>query len=360
MHRTVVLMPVLLAGCQPFYVRTDNRVAVAGPVETRVLGPVETRISTDLPPVNPAAGRVRPVVVRTGTLAARVAVVDVDGLILNTPFAGLLSVGENPVAVFREKLDAIEADGDVVAVVLRVNSPGGGVAACQAMRRDLERFKQRTNLPVVACLLDTATGGAYYLASAADRIVTGPATVTGGLGVILNLYNLQDLMAQFNILPQSVQAGKLTDIGTSARALKPEEKELLQAMADEFHRQLRDGVVRSRPKVDTAESTFDGRIFTGTQALARGLADRTGDLDDAIELAFELACGSPAAVPGRPEVVLYRRSNDPAYSVYAVTANIPLQGVGLFPSIPGLDRSKLPTFLSVWQPEVTLEKLAGK
>jgi protease-4 len=72
-----------------------------------------------------------------------------------------------------------------------------------------------------------------------------------------------------------------------------------------------------------------------------------------------MGCGQTAPV-ARPEVVLYRRANDPAHSVYAVTANVPLQGAGLLPNLPGLDRSKLPTFLSVWQPELTLEKLGGK
>jgi protease-4 len=270
-----------------------------------------------------------------------------------------MSVGENPVALFREKLAAIEADGSVRAVVLRVNSHGGGVAACIAMRRDLERFKVRTGKPVVACLLDTATGGAYYLASACDHVIAGPATVTGGIGVILNLFNLQDLMAQFNVIPQSIKAGELVDIGTSARALKPAEKELLQVMADDFHRQLRADILRIRQRVDDGQgTTFDGRIFTGTQALARGLIDRVGDMDDAIQIAGQWGCqGAPA---GRPEVVLYRRLNDPATSVYSVTANIPLQGAGLLPNLPGLDRSKLPAFLSVWQPELTMEKLGGK
>ncbi len=129
----------------------------------------------------------------------RVAIIDVDGLILNTPFVGPLSCGENPVALFREKLDAVARDKCVKAVVLRINSPGGGVAACISMRHDLERFKACTKLPVVACLMDTAAGGAYYLASGADQIVAGPATVTGGVGVILNLavwFGLQVLFAE--------------------------------------------------------------------------------------------------------------------------------------------------------------------
>jgi protease-4 len=104
---------------------------------------------------------------------------------------------------------------------------------------------------------------------------------------------------------------------------------------------------------------FDGRILTGAQAVERGLADRLGDLDDAVQLAAGFG-GPPGAAPVTPEVVLYRRGNDPANSVYAVSANVPLQGAGLLPNLPGLERSKLPTFLSVWQPELTLERLAGK
>ena len=370
MSRTTLglLLLTLGSGCEHFVVRTQNRVAFDGPVDTRVTttnpidtritmtGPVETKVTADAPPVSPSAGKVRAVPVRGGDAGGRVAVIDVDGLLLNTPFVGPLSVGENPVALFREKLDAVEEDKTVRAVVLRVNSHGGGVSACAAMRHDLDRFKARTKLPVVACLLDTAAGGAYQIAAGADHVVAGPATVTGGLGVILNLFNLQDLMEQFNVRPQAVKAGEYTDIGSSARTLTEDEKKLLQTIADEFQAQIKADVVRGRRGIDAVDpTTFDGRIFTGNQAVARKLADRIGDLDDAIDFA-----ASMAGCPARSEAVLYRRTNDPAYTVYAVTPNVPLQGAGLLPNVPGLDRSKLPTFLSLWQPELTMEKLGGK
>jgi len=321
-------------------------------VKTRVAGQVETRL--DMPPVSVSAGNVKPVVVQPGP--ERVAILDVDGLILDTPFVGPLSCGENPVGLFREKLEAISCDPCVKAVVLRVNSPGGGVAACIAMRHDLERFKERTRLPVVACLMDTATGGAYYLASGADTIIAGPATVTGGIGVILNLFNLRDLMAQFNVIPQSIKSGEFTDIGTSARALTMAEKQLLQSMADEFHKQLTTEIKQRRPAA-TDPTAFDGRIFTGSQAMSRGLVDQVSDLDGAIQLASQLGC---PGLNARPGVVMYRRGNDPARSIYAITPNVPLQGAGLLPNLPGLDRSKMPTFMSIWQPELTMEKLQGK
>jgi protease-4 len=335
-------------GCSRFLIRTDN--------DVRIQGPVETKVTADIPPVADA-GPVRGVPVRAGTGADAVAIVDVDGLILNTPFTGPMSVGENPVALFREKLDAVEADPHVKAVVLRVNSPGGGVAATGAMRRDLERFKARSGKPVVACVLDQACGGAFVLATAADVVVADPAAVVGGVGVILNLFNLRDLMAQFNVVPQSVKAGEKTDLGSSARALTPEDKKILQDMADELHAELIATVRKARPRVDPATgTTFDGRVFTAKQALARGLVDAVGDLDEAIRLAEDRAgCAS-----GTAGVVMLRRKNDPARSVYAVTPNVPLQGAGLLPNVPGLDRSKLPTFLSLWQPELTMEKLGGK
>jgi protease-4 len=330
----------LLAGCK----RLESMV-LKTQVETKLEMPA---------PVSVAAGHVQPVVVQAGP--ARVAILDVDGLILDTPFVGPLSVGENPVALFREKLEAISCDPCVRAVVLRVNSPGGGVSACATMRRDLERFKERTKLPVVACLMDTATGGAYYLASASDYVVANPASVTGGVGVILNLFNLRELMAQFNIIPQPVKSGQYTDIGTSARALTPEERGILQSMADEFHKQLVADIQRNRPAM-TDNNAFDGRIFTGPQSQKVGMVDAIGDLDQAIQTAADMGGVGAGARPG---VVMYRRGNDPARSIYAITANIPLQGAGLLPSLPGLDRSKMPTFLSIWQPELTMEKMGGK
>jgi protease-4 len=344
----IAVIVAFSTGCQRYVVRTDNQVALAGTVDSRV----------DIPPVNPTAGPVQPVVVEPGNSAARIAIVDVDGLILNTPFVGPLSVGENPVALFREKLETIATDPCVRAVVVRINSHGGGVAATIAMRRDLERFKARTGKPVIACLLDNACGGAYHLATAADQVVAGEATVTGGVGIILNLFNLQDLMAQFNVLPQPIKSGEKADIGTSARPLREEERKLLEAMAQEFHDLLIADIRRARPAVKADGGTFDGRIFTATQARSAGLVDHIGNLDAAIHLAAQVAC--PGQHAGPPQVVLYRRANDPAHSIYAVTANIPLQGAGLLPNLPGLDRSKLPTFLSMWQPELTMEKLGGK
>lgn len=352
MRRAVCLLAFLLttAGCHPLTVATQDHVWMQTPVV------MNGRFVQETPPTT-IDGPVREVVLGgpAPCKGPKIAVVDVDGLLLNTDFTGPYSTGENPVAAFREKLDAAAADPAVAAIVLRINSPGGGVTASDILWRDLCAFKTQTRKPVVACLLDLGCGGAYYLATAADVIVAHPTTVTGGVGVILNLYNLDAAMAYFNVFAQQIKAGPNITMGNQVEKVPPEQRVLLQRMADEFHERFRHVVRQARPAVNAADATnFDGRVFTAGQALERHFIDRVGYLDDAIALARELAHQPQAGV------VLYRRPNDPAHSAYAVTPNVPLQGTFLPVSVPGLDRSRLPTFLYLWQPDPTLEKLSGK
>jgi protease IV len=350
MNRTMLLGVLLLgtAGClRP--IRTDSRVTVDGPVQVRATAELEPKNNAGPLVEMPVAGGGH------GDGGPKVAVVDVDGLLLNQNLTGPYSQGENPVDLFREKLDRAAADPAVCAVVLRLNSPGGGVAATDVMWRQLQSFRARTGRPVVACLLDLGTGGAYYLATASDLIVASPLTVTGGIGVVLNLYNLQDLMNSFSISSQSVKGGKNIDMGSQAQPLTPETRRLLQAMADEFHGHFRAVVRQQRARVDPADgTTFDGRVFTARQALERNLVDRIGYLEEATAAARELA-GQPGA-----RAVLFHRCNDPARTPYAITPNVPLHTSLLPVSVPGLERSRLPTFLYLWQLDPTLERLGGR
>lgn len=287
--------------------------------------------------------------------ACRVAVVDVDGVLLDSDATGFGSMGENPVAIFRERLDAIEHDHRVRAVVVRIHTPGGSVTATDIMWRDLQAFKSRTCLPIVACMMDVAAGGGYYLATGADCIIAHPTTVTGGIGCILNIYNLQDLMAQFNIVGIPIKSGKNVDLGTPVKAIDAEGKKLLQNMADEFHQRFKNVVLYRRPQVDTqGGTTFDGRVFTASQALSLRLIDQIGYFDDAVQAASNLA-GLPYS-----EVVFFHRKGDPAYSPYSMTPNVPLQDKIVPVNIPGIERSRLPSFLYLWQIEPSTERINGK
>jgi protease-4 len=313
-------------------------------------GTIVTSLKTDN-----RASRLSRVVVRPGSASAgSIAVIDIDGLLLNRNLGGLGSMGENPVALFREKLDTVEADPSVGGVVLRINSPGGGVTASDIMARDLRAFRLRRGIPVVACLMDVGAGGGYLLASTADLVVAHPTTLVGGLGVILNSYNLEETMAQFNVIARPVKSGNKIDAASPVRPLEPDELAMLEGLASRFHDRLRRQIQEARSRLVDNDKLFDGRVMTGEEAVAVGLVDRIGYLDDALAEAGRMADGN-----GLPEVVMLRRDNDRAHTPLDVTPNLPLHASLLPVNVPGLDRSQLPTFLYCWQPETSLTAHAG-
>lgn len=281
----------------------------------------------------------------------KVAVIDVDGLIVNQEFGSAAAGSENPVALFREKLNRLRHDPQVRAVVLRINSPGGGVTASDIMRRELENFIQETRLPVVACIMDIGTGGAYYLATAADQIIAHPTSIVGGMGVILNLYKLEDALSQFNIVGIPVKSGKNVDMGSPLRPIPEESRQLLQQIADEFHRRFEDVVRSSRPELEEIQGLFDGRVLTATSAQEVHLIDSIGYLTEAIEHAERLGDCQGAVV-----TMLQRPPNQARTEFDAYTYQQRLLDL---PSLPGLDRSRLPTFLYIWQPDPSLTSNVG-
>ena len=358
----LLLLASLQAGCRskPMRVCMDGDMNMNGDMnmagsmnmtgDLGMSGDLTTSMRTDN-----RASRLATVTIGRGAAGCgKVAIVDVDGLLLNRNIGGFGSMGENPVALFREKLDALEADPGVAAIVLRINSPGGGVTACDIMTRDLRAFRERRGIPVVACLMDVGAGGAYLLASASDTVVAHPTTVVGGLGVILNSYNLQEAMGQFNVTARPVKAGKLVDAASPVRPLEPEELQMLQGMATEFHGRLKRQIHDGRPAVAVDAELFDGRVITGEGAAKAGLVDRIGYLDDALAEARGLA-----GIDADAAVVMLRRDNDRAYTAFDVTPNSPQQSALIPLNLPGLDRSQLPTFLYVWQPETSLAAAAG-
>ncbi len=285
--------------------------------------------------------------------AAKIVILDVDGLLVNKNIGGFGSLGENPVALFREKLDAIMADASIAAIVLRINSPGGGVTAADIMLRDMLQVKNTRRLPVVACLMDVGAGAGYYLACGADVVIAHPTSIVGGIGVILNAYNMELAIEQFSIASIPIKAGERIDIASPEREMQFAEREMLQEMADEFHSRFIEHVKSSRAAA-AGDDIFDGRVVTGLQARKLELVDQIGYLDDAVFEARRLA-----DVPADAPLVMLRRDNDRAYTLLDVTPNVPTMSSIIPLKLPGLDRSSLPTFLYLWQPEPSLVTSAG-
>jgi protease-4 len=353
-----------LAGCKVIPVTADVRADVRADVGADIRGHIDSdnQVRGSLEIKSPAAvdpGEITATIVRPGKSpapCARIALVDVDGLLVNNNYGQLSPVSDNPLASFREKLEAVARDPQAIAVLLRINSPGGSVTGSDIMAEELRRFRAETGKPVVASLMDLATSGAYLVAVQSDLIVAHPTSLTGGLGVIFNHYHLKDGMQQLGITPNDVKSGDMIDMGTVSRTLSPETRQLLQKMADSYRQRLQDRVRERRPSItpQDRQSLENGRIVLASEALSLHLVDRLGYVHDAIAEAERVAGVSGA------EVAVYHRVGYPARSLYAIDP-VPTPMKEALPfSYPGLDRSKLPAFLYLWQPDPTLPRLGSQ
>jgi protease-4 len=216
----------------------------------------------------------------------KIALVEVQGVILDV--ASRSSLGRRSpslVARVREALDRAEEDDEVEAVLLRVYSPGGTVSASETIHHELLRFKERTGVPVVAYLQGLATSGGYYIAMAEDRVVAHPTMVTGSIGVIFSGLNFAGLFERFGVADQSFTSGAFKDSGSPFRPMRDDEREQLQGVVDGLYGRFIEVVEQGRPGLPSAdvERLADGRIYTANQALASGLVDAVGHIEDVID-----------------------------------------------------------------------------
>ena len=225
--------------------------------------------------------------------APAVALIDVDGMLVNANKPQLLGRGSNPVARLAVDLQAAKQDANVRAVILRVNSPGGTATASEMMHRSVLRFKDESGKPVVVLMADAATSGAYLLALPADQIIAHPTTITGSIGVMIQTVSVQPMLKRFGVAADAITSGANKDAGSPLAAPDAEQRATLEAvvadLADRFHTAVRE----HRPEVVAAEQRgeviLDGRVFSGERALELGLVDQLGDLRDAFVVARDAA-----------------------------------------------------------------------
>jgi len=220
----------------------------------------------------------------------------------------------------RETLEKFRKAPNVRAVVVHINSPGGGVAASQEIHHEIERFRRETKKPVVVSMESVAASGGYYAAAAADRIVANPGTITGSIGVIIQWVNYGDLMEWAKLRPVTFKTGALKDAGNPMRPLTDEDKAYFQALIERLREQFKTAVAEGRKgklKAGTLEKLADGRVVSGDEALEMGLVDQLGDYRDAVDLAATMGgLKTPAETwhpkPPRPGLltILFGGSSD--------------------------------------------------
>lgn len=276
-----------------------------------------------------------------GWVSNRIAIIDISGILLNAYEPKLFSEGEHSVSLLVEQLEAAASDKRVKAVVLRINSPGGSVTASDAMYEEILAFRKKTGKPVVACFQDVAASGAYYLACAADEIIAQRTSVTGSLGVVMQMVDLSGTLAKLGIRAEAITSGPFKDAGSPFRVMRPEEREVFQGMVDTFYRRFIEVIVEGRPDLSREQivKLADGRVYTAEQALESGLVDRIATLREAVVIARERA-GIKAA-----HAILYRRPLAWRPTLYARS---PASTINLINIILPKDWTKRPRFMYIW------------
>lgn len=202
-------------------------------------------------------------------------VIEIKGVIISSEF-------------IVKNLVKFRKDENIKAIILRIDSPGGGVAATQEIYSEI--IKTRKTKKVIASMGSVAASGGLYIAASANKIMANPGTLTGSIGVIMQFANYEELFKKIGLKSVVIKSGEFKDIGSPARGMTKKEKAYLQSVVEEIHQQfVRDVAVGRGMPVDKVAALADGRIFTGEKAVKLGLVDKLGNYQDAIDWAKKLA-----------------------------------------------------------------------
>ena len=274
----------------------------------------------------------------------KVAIIDLDGEITNERRQGMFVDGENPVSLFVEKLDKAERDSAVKAVIIRINSPGGGVTASDIMYHRLVEFRASRGIPVVALIEDVGASGAYYIACGSDRILAHPTSITGSIGVIVRAISLARTLMMLGVETRAVTSGPMKDMANYFDPLDDKDLAVLQRMIDAYYGRFLNVVEGSRKGMgaEKVRKLADGRIYTGAQAKQNGLVDDLGYMADAFELAKVLSKTT------RARMVIYHRPYGYKANVYSAAAAGAPQINLINISADSLLESSRPRFMYLW------------
>lgn len=225
-----------------------------------------------------------------------------------SPISGRIALVkvEGPILESKSVVDEIRGyvkDRSIKAIVLRINSAGGGVTPSQEIYAEVKRAASAKK--VVVSMGSVAASGGYYIASPATRIVANPGTITGSIGVIMEIPNLKEFMDKLGIKTEVIKSGRHKDMASVFRGIGKEERDILQSLMNDVHEQFISDVAESRKlPQENVRKIADAKVFSGRQAIDIGLVDELGDLQHAIKVAATLA-----GIDGEPEVVIKKKKS---------------------------------------------------
>jgi protease-4 len=234
---------------------------------------------------------------------------------------------EGPIMDSMDLVDEIKEyveDRSIKAIILRIDSPGGAVGPSQEIYEEVKKASEEKH--VVASMGSIAASGGYYIASPADVIFANPGTLTGSIGVIMEIPNVEGLMTKIGIKTEVIKSGRHKDMASAFRKMEKEDRDILQGVLDNVHEQFIRAVAEGRKlTVEEIRPIADGRIFTGEQAKELKLIDELGTLQNAVKKAGELA-----GISGEPEVVT---KNDKLSVMELLRSKVPKEIADIFPSV---------------------------
>lgn len=232
-----------------------------------------------------------------GTSKYAIGVINLKGAITNS-------------SKFISLLSHYKHDNNVKAVVIKVNSPGGAVAPSQAIYEQLMKFKKHKQ--VVVSMGSVAASGAYYISSAANKIVAEPGTLTGSIGVIMEMPNIYKLMKKIGVSYNYIVSGPYKDIGTPFKEMTPAQRSKLQNVVMNVYSQFVKAVAKARHlKVSYVKKLANGMVYSGDQALKLHLVDKLGDFSDAVKLAAKLS-----GIKRKPTIIFPIKKPEPLFQSF--------------------------------------------
>jgi protease-4 len=279
----------------------------------------------------------------------KILIIDISGTISTKVYLKVFPFSEKIGIVSRvkEELKRAASDKRIKGVILRINSPGGSVTASDIIYKEIKEFKEEKKVPVIACMMDVAASGGYYVSLAADTILAHPTSITGSIGVIAVKFNASELLDKIGIEDETIKSGDKKDLLSPFRPNTEEEREILNRIIDSLYQRFLDVIAKERKELSMEQirRLADGRVFTTKQAVDAKLIDKVGYLEDAVELAKRQAGIRKA------KVIIYHRPLSYRNNIYSKISPLDFKTINLI----NIDIGTLPLtrglhFMYLWLP----------